>query len=320
MRACRVHAFGGPEVLRFDEVAVPAPGPGEVRVAVHAAGLNFADTERRRGLYLAEAPLPDILGFEGAGVVEALGPGVDARWLQRRVAFLAPRAHAEACVAPVAKLIALPESMDFVAGAAFPVQALTAWHLVHTVAKVQAGERGLVHSAAGGVGQLAVQLLAEAGATVFGSVSREGKREKVLALGAHAVLPRDERFVEALLGETGGRGVDVVLEAIGHDVAADVPRCLAPFGRWVQYGTASGEGPPLALSSLLEKSLSVHGYWLRTPMAPEAWQAGVDAVLARLLDGRLRLEVSTAPLEDAARVHRRLEAGLTTGKWVLTVR
>lgn len=320
MRACRFHAFGGPEVLRVDEVEAPAPGEGAVRVAVHAAGLNFADTERRRGLYLAEEPLPDILGFEGAGVVDALGPGVEASWRGRRVAFLAPRAHAEACVVPVAKLLPLPASMDFVTGAAFPVQALTAWHLVHTVAKVQPGERALVHSAAGGVGQLAVQLLAEAGATVFGSVSREGKREKVLRLGARAVLVRDETFVEALLAQTGGRGVDVVLEAIGHDVAAEVPRCLAPFGRWVQYGASSGEAPPLALASLLEKSLSVHGYWLRTPMAPAAWQAGVDAVLARLVDGRLRLEVSTAPLEDAAKLHRRLEAGLTTGKWVLRVR
>lgn len=319
MRACRLRAFGGPEVLAVEACELPAPGEGEVRVAVHAAGLNFADTERRRGLYLAEQPLPDTLGFEGAGVVEALGPGVDARWLGRRVAFLAPRAHAEACVATVARLLPLPDAVDFVTGAGFPVQALAAWHLVHTVAKVQRGEVVLVHSAAGGVGQLSVQLAAEAGATVLGSVSREAKRAKALALGAREVLVRGEGFVEAVQAVTAGRGVDVVLEAIGRDVAAEVPKCLAPFGRWVQYGASSGDGPPLAPAALLEKSLSLHGYWLRTPMPEGQWQAGVDAVLARLVDGRLRLELSTARLEDAARVHRRLEAGLTTGKWVLLV-
>jgi NADPH2:quinone reductase len=320
MRACRLHAFGGPEVLAVEACAVPTPGDGEVRIAVHAAGLNFADTERRRGLYLAEQPLPDILGFEGAGVVEALGSGVEPSWLGRRVAFLAPRAHAEACVVPVAKLIALPDALDFVMGAAFPVQALTAWHLAHTVATVRSGEVVLVHSAAGGVGQFLVQLLAEVGAHVIGSVSREAKAGKALALGARRVLVRDAGFVEALLAETGGRGVDVVLEAIGRDVAAEVPRCLAPFGRWVQYGTSSGEPQPLATSTLYEKALSVHAYWLRAPHAPDAWAAGVEGVLARLVDGRLRLEVSVAPLDEAARAHRRLEAGLTTGKWVLRTR
>jgi NADPH2:quinone reductase len=319
MRSLRLHSFGGPEVLSLDEVPVPAPGPGEVRVAVHAAGLNFADTERRRGLYLAGEPLPDTLGFEGAGVVEALGPGVASRWLGQRVAFLAPRAHAQACVVPEHRLIALPDALDFVTGAAFPVQALTAWHLVHTVGRVQPGEAVLVHSAAGGVGQLVVQVAAEAGALVLGSVSREAKRAVVLHRGGRAALVRDERFVDALLAQTDGRGVDVVLEAIGRDVAADVPRCLAPFGRWVTYGASSGEAPPLALEALLERSLSVQGFWLRTPMPRAVWQAGVDAVVERLVAGRLRLEVTTCPLEDAARAHRRLEAGLTTGKWVFVV-
>lgn len=317
MRALRLHAFGGPEVLSVDEVPTPTPGPGEVRVAVHAAGLNFADTERRRGLYLASEALPDTLGFEGAGVVEALGPGVATRWLGQRVAFGAPRAHAQACVVPEARLIALPPTLDFVTGAAFPVQALTAWHLVHTVARVQPGEVVLVHAAAGGVGQLAVQLAAEAGASVLGSVSREAKRARVAALGARAALVRDAGFVDAVLAQTAGRGVDVVLEAIGRDVAGDVPRCLAPFGRWVSYGASSGEAPPLPLEALQERSLSVHGFWLRTPLPQATWQQGVDAVLERLLAGRLRLEVTTCPLADAARAHRRLEAGLTTGKWVL---
>jgi NADPH:quinone reductase len=316
VRALRFDTFGGPDVLHVDDLATPSPHAGEVLVEVHAGGLNFADTERRRGLYLAATALPDTIGFEGAGIVFAIGQGVDPSWLRRRVAFTAPRAHAEYCTVAVGKLIPLPDSVDFITGAAFPVQALTAWHVVHTLGHVSEGETVLVHSAAGGVGQLVTQLAQEAGAQVIGTVSRDGKHERTRA---DHVLTRSPGFVERLLALSPG-GVNLILEGLGAEIAADALTCLKPLGRWVTYGTASGNPPPLDLGSLFEKSISVSAFWLRTELPAAVTAHAAKEVLARIDDGRLQLEVTTGPLEDAARAHRRLEGGLTTGKWVLRIR
>lgn len=317
MRALRFDAFGGPDVLRVEDVETPSPREGEVLVEVHAGGLNFADTERRRGLYLASTALPDTSGFEGAGIVFAAGPGVDPSWLGRRVAFTAPRAHAEFCTVAIARMLALPDSIDFITGAAFPVQALTAWHVLHTLGHVAAGETVLVHSAAGGVGQLVTQLAKQAGAKVIGTVSRDGKRDR--AGGADHVLTRGPDFVKRLLA-VSPRGVHLMLEGIGAEVAVDALQCLRPLGRWVTYGTASGAPPPLDLQALYEKSISVSAFWLRSELPADIVANAAAEVMARIVDGRLRLEITTALLEDAARAHRRLEGGLTTGKWVLRIR
>jgi len=317
MRALRFSAFGGPDVLSVEDVPAPTPGAGEVVVEVHAGGLNFADTERRRGLYLANEPLPETSGFEGAGVVTELGEGVAAEWRGRRVGFIAPRAHAERCVVPVHKLMALPDALDFVQGAAFPVQGLTAWHVLHTLGRVQAGDVVLVHSAAGGVGRLLVQLAVEAGATVIGSVSREAKAAQVE--GAHHVFARGPAFADEVRRVAPG-GVTLVVEGVGADVAMETPRLLAPLGRWVTFGTASGPVPAFDLETLYEKSVTVSAFWLRTALPRDVAARAEREVLARWVDGRLRQSVTECPLEDAARAHRRLEAGLTTGKWVLCVR
>lgn len=317
MRALRFHAFGGPDVLQVDEVDAPVPGPDEVAVDVHAGGLNFADTERRAGSYLADQPLPETSGFEGAGTVSGIGFDVDESWLGRRVAFTSPRAHAEVCVVPVTKLVALPDTVDFVTAAAFPLQGLTAWHVLHTLGRVRAGDTVLIHSAAGGVGQWLVQLAREAGATVIGTVSRDAKRDVVTRLGAHHVLTRGPDFLTQLHA-VAPRGVDLLLEGLGADV--DALASLAPYGRWVTYGTAAGQPSPLSLDALYEKSVTVSAFWLRTPLPLDVARAAADAVLARLVDGRVKLETTTCALEDAGRAHRRLEGGLTTGKWVLTLR
>lgn len=306
MRALRFHSFGGPEVLRVDDVPEPEnPARGDVLVRVRAAGLNFADTERRRGLYLADQPLPDTLGFEGAGEVVRIGEGVDPGWAGQRVAFVAPRAQAEVCAVPVEKLIRLPDALDFARGAAFPVQWLTAWHVLHTVGRVQRGERVLIHAAAGGVGQALVQLARAAGAHVIGTVSRDAKRALVEKLGAHEVLTRPARPTQP---------VALVLEGLGADVAESTLEGLAPFGRWVHFGTASGPLPPLSAESLFAKSLTFTSYWLRSTHPPGEWERGVAEVLAHLK--MASLDLTEASLEDAPRWHRRLEAGLTTGKTV----
>lgn len=319
MRALRFSTFGGPDVLKVEDLETPTPGPGEVLVEVHAGGLNFADTERRRGLYLANEPLPETSGFEAAGVVTTLGTGVEGHWKGRRVAFIHARAHAEFCVVPVGKLIALPDALDFVHGAAFPVQALTAWHVLHTLGRVTERDVVLVHSAAGGVGQLLVQLAREAGAQVIGTVSRDAKQPQVLDLGAHHALTRGPDFLSQLRA-IAPTGVSLLLEGIGADLRPEVLACLAPLGRWITFGTASGALPALEVEALFEKSITLSAFWLRTQMPVEVRAHAEEEIVSRLVAGQLHQQVTTCLLEDAPRAHRRLEAGLTTGKWVLKLR
>jgi NADPH2:quinone reductase len=311
VRALRFHRFGPPDVLVIDDVPTPTPGKGEALVEVHAAGLNFADTERRRGLYLADAPLPATSGFEGAGVVRACStePGL----VGRRVAFLAAGAAAEVCVARLDRLLPLPDTVDFVTGAAFPLQGLTAWHVLHTAARVQRGETVCVTAAAGGVGLFATQLARHAGAHVIGVVSSAQKAARVRARGAHdVVVGFDAAGLESR--------VDVFLDSIGRDAADFGWRVLKPFGRWVHFGEASGPAPALEPGRLLEKSLSVHGWWLRTPHPPAVWTAGVDAVVESVVRGALVLDVMPWPLAEAVRAHEALERREVIGKVVFVVR
>lgn len=313
MRAVRFHRHGPPDVLQVDEVDTPSPGAGEVLVSVHAAGVNFADTERRRGLYLATEGLPCITGFEGAGVVTGLGAGTPRSWLGRRVAFLAPGAMAEACVAPLERLLPLPDALDFVRGAAFPLQGLTAWHVLHTAARVAPGERVCITAAAGGVGLLATQLARSAGAYVIGLVSRESKVAIVRARGAHEV-----RVVPDAAGLDGT--VDVFLDSVGRDVFELGLRVLRPFGRWVTFGDSSGASPPMPFGRLLERALTVTGWWLRAPHRPEVWNRAVEVLTAEVDAGRLHLDLTRLALERLAEAHRALEARTSTGKFVVSVR
>src|SRR5512143_2237933 len=186
MQAIVVHALGGPEVLTLRPHPTPQPAAGEVLVRLHAIGVNFSDTERRRGVYDPPA-LPWIPGNEAAGIVEKLGPGVDPAWAGRRVAFWAPRTsgtYAEYAAAPAAALFALRDEIDFPVGAALPVQGLTAYGLSHVATSLSRGQSALVHAAAGGVGTLLVQLLQRRGVRVFGTASTPDKRLLVGALGA----------------------------------------------------------------------------------------------------------------------------------------
>lgn len=291
-------------MLQLDEIDVPTPHAGQVRVDVTAAGINFADTERRRGLYLS-GTLPVTTGFEGAGVVSA---AEDASWLGRRVAFLSEGSVADHCLASTSRLISLPNEVSDLVGAAFPIQALTAWHVLHTAAQVKPGEHVGVTAAAGGVGLLAVQLARAHGAKVTGFVSTEQKRALALQRGAHDVR----------LGlTTTGDEFDVLLDSLGRDAAEFGFQALKPFGRWVQFGTSSGAAPPLDTGRLLEKSLTLGGWWLRTPHAADVWQRSIDEVLAALVERRLQLDITTVALHEVADAHRRLESRQSVGKLVV---
>jgi NADPH2:quinone reductase len=321
MRAIRYHQTGGPEVLRLEEIPEPEPGPGEVLLRVHAAGVNFADTERRRGLYDAEVPLPRILGSEAAGVVSAVGPGVDAALVGRRVVAWTTSSYAELVKAPASGLVSLPENVSFEVAAAVPVQGLTAYHLLHTVGHVQQGQTVLVHAAAGGVGVLAVQLAKAAGARVIGTVSSAAKAQLVRELGADEVIRYgDEDVVAQVHRLTGGRGVELVLDAVGASTWAASLQVLAPFGHLVSYGSASGSPPPVDVDALFAKSLKVSAYWLHTPHPPGMHQRALESLLQEVSRGRLRILVGLKlPLAEAAEAHRRLEGRETVGKVVLTI-
>ncbi|RKH72642.1 quinone oxidoreductase [Corallococcus interemptor] len=319
MKAIRYHQLGGPEVLRWEDAPEPVPGPGQVLLRVHAAGVNFADTERRRGLYDAQVPLPRILGSEAAGVVRAVGPGVDASWVGRRVVALTKQAYAEAALAPVEQLLVLPPEVSFEEAAALLVQGLTAYHVVHTVGRVEAGQTVLIHAAAGGVGLLAVQLAKAAGARVIGTVSGEAKAKLARDVGADDVIRYDREDVAASVRElTGGRGVERVLDSVGASTWQASLDALAPFGHLVSYGNASGHPPHVEVESLYAKSLTVSAYWLHTPTPPEVQRKAREALLAEVVAKRLRLVVGLSlPLSRAEEAHRQLEGRGTVGKVVL---
>jgi NADPH2:quinone reductase len=263
-------------------------------------------------LYLADQPLPAVTGLDGSGVVSATS--VDTRrWQGKRVAFLASGAAADQCLVDAGRLIELPEALSFIEGAAFPVQALTAWHVLHTMGRVEEGDTVCVTASAGGVGLLAVQLANRAGAHVIGLVSSPEKATRVLARGAHEVIvgADTQHLVDS---------VDVLLDSVGREAAAFALRALRPFGRWVCFGDASGPSPAIAPATLLEKSLQVSGWWLRTPHPVATWQRAIDDVLDALASHELELDVTTVELERISEAHEALEARRSVGKFVVSVR
>ena len=319
MKAIVARRLGGPEVLGLEQWPEPRPGPGEVRIRVVMAGVNFADTERRRGLHQAVG-LPWIPGLEAAGFVDEIGKNVDASLVGRRVAFMATATYAEATIVDAGALLLLPDSVGWEEAAAFPVQGLTAYHLLHAAARLGAGESVLVHAAAGGVGSWCVQMAARAGARVFGTCSRPEKAAAVRALGAEAVFLYGPNLAAIVREHTGGRGVDVVLDSVGRDTQETSLAVLAPFGRLIYFGEASGSPAPVDVGRLYEKSLQVGAYWLRTPHPRQLGREAAATLLEGLASGSLRAPaVRVFPLANAGEAHRALESRTTEGKLLLRV-
>jgi len=313
MRAIQVQEFGGPEVLRLAEVPVPEPGDGEVLIRVSRAGINFADTHQRRNEYLAAATLPLIPGTEVAGVREDTG--------ERVVALCGTGGYAEYATAPGALTVPLPDGVDDGTALALLVQGLTAWHLYRTGARVQSGESVVVHAAAGGVGSLAVQLGHAMGAgRVIATASSEDKRGLARDLGADAAVDSaSDDLADRLVEANDGRRVDVVFEMAGGDVFEQSLNALAPFGRLVAYGNASGEANTVATGRLMRRSAAVIGFWLvHCLQRPEMVAEPLADLFGRAARGELRAVVGeTYPLADAARAHTDMQARRTTGKLLL---
>ena len=320
--AIRIHEQGGPDKLVWEEVEVPGPGSGEVRLEQKAVGLNYIDVYHRSGLYPVPQ-LPTGIGLEGAGVVDAVGGGVSEFKPGDRVAYAAPPlgAYAEARVMPADRLVRLPEGIGFEQAAAMMLQGMTVHYLIRRTYPVKKGDTVLFHAAAGGVGLIACQWLKALGATVIGTVGSEEKAELARAHGCtHPIVYTKEDFVEKVREITGGEGVPVVYDSVGKDTFEGSLDCLQPFGLMVSFGNASGAVPKFDLGVLSAKgSLFVTRPTLMTYTAKrEDLVASANALFEMVLDGTVQIEVNqTYPLKDAAQAHRDLEARKTTGSTVL---
>lgn len=321
MKAIVFTELGGPEVMKLSDVPKPEVRAGMVLMKVHAIGINFADTRFRQGTYVVKPKLPDTPGMEASGVVEAVGEGVTGFTPGMRVAAFTVKSYAEYCQAPAPMVIPLPDNVSFEEGAAFPIQVMTAYHMLHTADTTGPGKTVLVHSAAGGVGIVAVQLAKAAGARVFGTVSTDAKAALVKAHGADAVINYEtQKFADEVLKLTDGRGADLILDAVGKPTFEEGLRCLALFGHLILYGRAGGPTDPLNVATLSAKSQKVSGFMVPavTRNFPEKTRASAEHCFALMREGKLKLHIGkTFPLAQAAEAHRYLESRQSTGKLVL---
>jgi NADPH2:quinone reductase len=320
--AIRVHQTGGPEVLKWEEVEVGDPGPGEVRVRQEAAGLNFIDVYHRTGLYPQQ--LPFTPGVEGAGIVDAVGPGITGVQVGDRVAYAGPvGGYAQVRLIDADRVVKLPDTIPSEQAAAAMLQGMTVHMLLRSVYPVKAGETILIHAAAGGVGLIACQWAKALGATVIGTVGSDEKAELARGHGCdHPIVYTREDFVGEVARLTGGKKLPVVYDSVGKETFLKSLDCLAPRGMMVSFGNASGSPEPIAPGLLAQKgSLFLTRPTLFNYIAtrPELEQAAGE-LFAMMTGGAVKVEVKQRfPLKDAAEAHRALEARKTSGSTVLTI-
>jgi NADPH2:quinone reductase len=321
--AIRIHEVGGPEVLKWEEVTVGDPGPGEVRLRHGAVGLNYIDVYFRTGAYGAD--LPFTPGLEASGVVEAVGDGVSDLAVGDRVAYAAPPAgaYAEERLMPADRVVKVPDGVSDDLAAAMMLKGMTAHYLLRRTFKVNAGDTILFHAAAGGVGLIACQWAKQLGATVIGTVGSDEKAELAAAHGCdHPIVYTRESFVERVKSLTDGKGVPVVYDSVGKDTFADSLDCLSPLGTMVLFGQSSGPVPPFEIGTLAAKgSLFLTRPTLMTYTARRDDLVAAAGELFEVVEsGAVKLEINQRfPLENAADAHRALEARQTTGCTILTV-
>jgi NADPH:quinone reductase len=312
MRAVCVSKLGGPEVLRVADVPEPRPGQGEVSIDVVLAGVNFGDIHQREGQYIAERRPPFVLGGEVAGTLDG----------RRVAALLETGGYAERAVARAERTFDIPDGLSDHAALALLVQGLTAWHLYRTAARLNEGETVVVHSAAGGVGGLAVQLAKPMGAgRVIATAGSAERRERALELGADvAVDPDADDLTAALVAANGGAQVDVVLETAGGRVFEQSLQALAPFGRLVAYGNSTREKVRVSNAALLKTSRAVVGFWLMHLLdRPEMLADPLTDLFDRAARGEIEAQLGPVyPLEEVRRAHEDLAGRRTTGKLVLS--
>jgi NADPH2:quinone reductase len=323
-QAIQISEYGGPDVLRLVDVTVGEPGPGEVRVRHHACGINFIDVYQRTGLY--QNPLPLTPGGEGAGVVEAVGEGVDHLAVGDRVAYAAPKpgSYCQVRVLHAMHVCRLPDEIDFETGAAMMLKGLTVNYLLRRTLPVEGlapGDTLLFHAAAGGVGLIACQWAKVLGLELIGTAGSDEKCALAKEYGAaHMINYRREDFVERVRDITGGKGVKVVYDSVGKDTFDGSLACLRPFGLMAVFGNSSGAPAPVAPGVLAAKgSLYLTRPTLFTHLSSrERTQAMADELFEVVRNGSVKIRIDQRyPLAQAAQAHRDLEARATTGCSVL---
>lgn len=325
VKAVRIHAFGDVDVLRHEDIEVGEPGPGQLRLRHTVIGFNFLDIATRRGVYPVLPDLPAVLGTEAAGVVEAVGAGVDGFSEGQRVAYAAtmPGAYAEARLIDASQVVALPDDVPDEVAAASLLKGMTAEYLIHRCYPAKSGETALVHAAAGGVGLFLCQWLAAKGVTVVGTVGSDAKKEAILANGAaHAVNYRNENFQEVAREATGGEGVHVVYDSVGKDHWQRSIDSLRPRGYMVNFGNASGPLPPID-----SVELNVKGSLFFTKASMRFYQltraeleGSAETLFAALAAGDIETHIGQRyALDDVATAHTDVAEGRTTGSTVFTV-
>jgi len=322
-KTASIAAHGGPEQFRIIETQVGDPGPGEIRIRHKAIGLNFIDVYQRSGLY--PMTLPQALGMEAAGVVEAVGKGVTHLKVGDRAAYAAtpPGAYTEARVMPAAQVCPLPDAISFDEGAAMMLKGLTSHYLFRRTTPIAKGDTVLFHAAAGGVGLIACQWAKSDGITLIGTAGTDEKCQLALDHGAaHCINYRTQDWAAQVRDLTGGKGVDVVMDAVGADTFDGSLDCLRPLGFMISFGNASGPVPPFSVGILGQKgSLKITRPTLFTHIADHATcQQMAQELFEKVTSGAVKIRVDQRfALEDVAEAHRALEARQTTGSTILTL-
>src|SRR4051812_24896893 len=320
--AVRVHKAGGPEVLTYEDVSVPAPGPGQIKVRNHAVGVNFIDTYFRMGMYPSPVGMPFVAGNEAAGEVIEVGPQVTDIKVGDRVAYVvALGSYAAERVLPAERAVKLPANISYEQAAAMMLKGMTAWYLLRRTHKVQRGENILFHAAAGGVGLIAGQWANHLGANVIGTVGSKDKAELAKKNGAHhVILYRDEDFVARVKEITGGKMCEVVYDGVGKATFPASLDCIKPLGLFVSFGRASGPVDAFNINILQTKgSLFATRPTLNTYVAKrEDLLKTANDLFDVVASGAVKIPVNQKyPLKDAQKAHRDLESRSTTGSTIL---
>lgn len=323
MKAIVVSSPGGYDKLVVSQMPDPRPGPGEVLLDVTFAGCNWGDAQVRNGTYSYPVKYPIVPGFEVAGTIAALGPDVSGLNPSERVAAcLKWGGYAQKCVASTCMLIPLPKEIEFATAAAFPIQALTAYHMLFSIFHLKQGDTVLVHAIGGGVGLYCTQLAVRAGARVIGTVGTPGKEKRPLAYGAEkVVVAGGEDFVAAAMAMTSSKGVDLAIDSLGGKTLDRSFAAVRPLGHLISIGEAEGAPFNNIRERLMERSQTFTRFSLGKfdPMSP-AWRDGVAYLVGGIADGWLRVPIeATFPFDQSAAMHERLELRQVSGKLLLAV-
>lgn len=321
MKAIQFKEVGGPEVMQMVDIPKPELRPRMVRVRNHAVGINFADNFFRQGTYQIKPKLPDTPGMEAAGVIDEVGPEVEGLKPGMRVAGIGLKAYAEYSLFYANQTIPLPDFVNFEEGAAFPIQTLTAWFMIHTCHHMTPGQTVIVHSAAGGVGIVAMQIAKAAGARVIGTVSSNSKIAIAKQYGADEVINYETHdFAKEVMRITGGKGADLNLDAIGKPTFEKGIGCMAPFGHVILYGRAGGPPDKLDVFRLFQNAVKVSGFVLLTASSQHhLMRQGTEACFNLMREEKLKMLIGkTYPLDQAPEAHRFMESRQSVGKLILT--